>query len=426
MILWRYIVRAHVGPFLFGTCVIIFLFLAQYMMRFLGDLTSKGLGSSFILEFLALNIAWIIVLAVPIGVLFSTLMAFGALSSTSEVTVMKASGMGLIRMMIPLMVVGCGLWAFTFWFTDSVLPDTNHRLSTMMSDIKQLKPTFAIDAGRFSTQVEGFTILAREIDSTGLMRGLTIYDQSRADRQNIVNADTGRLTFSPSRTKLVLDLHHGEVHQLFPRKPNDYRIVQFEHHEMVMPAERFFLERSDASGTSRGEREMNIADMRAIVNRSDSTAAQINNRLDTLLDQRDFSVTQTIASDTITALDAIQRAAAFVSTSRATVESETSRLSAELETINRYSVEIYKKYAIPFACILFVLVGCPLGILTRGGNFGFSAAISLACYVTYWIALIGGEKLADEGLLNPILAMWMGNLIFFCVGIYATWRVNRE
>lgn len=202
MILWRYILRAHVGPFVFGTSVIVFLFLSQYMMRYLGDLTSKGLGTDFILEFLALNVAWIVVLAIPIGILFSTLMAFGALSSTSEVTVMKASGMGLIRMMVPVMVVGSLLWAFTFWFTDNVLPDSNHRLSTMMSDIKQLKPTFAVEAGRFSTQVDGFTILARAMDSSGVTHGVTIYDGSRVDRQNIVSADTGKLAFSPSLTKL--------------------------------------------------------------------------------------------------------------------------------------------------------------------------------------------------------------------------------
>ncbi|MCO6466762.1 MAG: LptF/LptG family permease [Bradyrhizobiaceae bacterium] len=426
MILWRYILRAHVGPFVFGTSVIVFLFLSQYMMRYLGDLTSKGLGTDFILEFLALNVAWIVVLAIPIGILFSTLMAFGALSSTSEVTVMKASGMGLIRMMVPVMVVGSLLWAFTFWFTDNVLPDSNHRLSTMMSDIKQLKPTFAVEAGRFSTQVDGFTILARAMDSSGVMHGVTIYDGSRVDRQNIVSADTGKLAFSPSLTKLVIDLYNGEVHQLFPAKPSEYRIIKFAHHQMVMQANRFFLERSDASTTSRGEREMNIADMQVVVHRSDSAVAAIERRIDSLWHRQELPTMYGIGATAIDRQTAILRASALVSTTRAALEGEASKLGSERETANRYRVEIYKKYAIPFACILFVLVGCPLGILTRGGNFGMSAAISLACYVTYWITLIGGEKLADRGLLDPLYAMWMGNVLFLFVGLYATWKVNRR
>lgn len=426
MILWWYIIRAHIGPFLFGTAVVVFLFLAQYMMRFLSDLTSKGLGFGFIAEFLGLNVAWILVLAVPIGILFSTLMAFGALSSTSEITVMKASGMGLIRMMVPAMVLGIGLWWFTFWFTDNVLPDTNHRLSTMMRDLQQLKPTFAIEAGRFSTQISGFTILARDVDSAGVMYGVTIYDQSRSDRNNVVSADTGRLKFSPSLTKLVLDLYSGEVHQSFPRKPNDYRIVRFKHHQMAMPADRFFLERSDVSGSSRGEREMRISDMQAIVDRSDSAIVDINHRIDSLWNKQNAAAEYIGNAEPASKRTSILRASALVSTTRASLEGEASRLMAERATVNRYMVEIYKKYAIPFACILFVLVGSPLGIITRGGNFGISAAISLACYVVYWISLIGGEKLADEGLLNPLYAMWMGNAVFLVIGSYAAWRVNRE
>ena len=156
---------------LFGTAVIIFLFLTQYMMRWLEDLTSKGIDAATIGEFLILNVSWIIVLAVPIGVLFSTLMAFGSMSSTSEVTVMKASGMGLWRMMVPVALFGALLWGGTFWYTDNVLPDTNLQLSTMMRDIQRLKPTFAVESGRFTTQIDGFTILARHVDTNDRMRG---------------------------------------------------------------------------------------------------------------------------------------------------------------------------------------------------------------------------------------------------------------
>jgi lipopolysaccharide export system permease protein len=208
--------------------------------------------------------------------------------------------------------------------------------------------------------------------------------------------------------------------------PGEYRIVRFEHHQMAMPAERFFLERSDVSGSSRGEREMRISDMQAIVDRSDSAVKSLDHKLDSLWSKQDSASSYAVASDTVTRLDAIHRASAFVSTTRAAIEGESSRRQAERKTINRFSVEIYKKYAIPFACLLFVLVGCPLGILTRGGNFGLSAAISLGCYVGYWMSLIGGEKLADRDLLDPGLAMWMGNIIFFAIGAYATYKVNNQ
>ena len=427
MILWRYILRSHIGPFLFGTFVIVFLFLTQYMMRWLEDLTSKGIAAATIGEFLILNVSWILVLAIPIGVLFSTLMAFGSMSAMSEVTVMKASGMGLFRMMVPVAITGALLWAFTFWYTDNVLPDTNLRLSTMMRDIQRLKPTFAVESGRFTRQIEGFTILARTVDTSGLMTGVTIYDHSRPDRTNIVSADSGRLFFSPSLTRLVLDLFHGEVHQSRPSFPNDYRVVTFNEHQIAMQADRFFYEESDASGTSRSDREMRIKDMQVIVDRADSSARITRQRLDSLFNDQ-FAATEGEADTTLapSRVEALSRAMTFVRTTRSRFEGEAFRYESDLKTSNKYSVEIHKKWAIPFACFLFVFVGAPLGIIVRGGNFGISAAISLVCYVLYWIALIGGEKLADRGFLEPGLAMWMGNIFFALVGTFATIRVNFE
>lgn len=425
MILWRYIVKAHLGPFIFGTVVIIFLFLTQFLMKWLGDLTSKGLDNATIIEFIVLNISWILVLAIPIGVLFATVMAFGSLSSTAEVTVMKASGMGLFRMMMPVLILGTAMWWFTFWYTDNILPDTNHRLSSMMSDIQRLKPTFAIEAGKFSTDIDGFTILARNLTPAGEMLNVTIYDHSRSDRLNIVSADTGRLAFSPSLTKLVLDLHNGEVHQSFRNAPDDYRIIQFRKHQMTMPVDQFFLERSDMSSSSRGEREMRISDMQRIVNRSDSAIAVSQATTDSLWKMQ-FAVPGSELTAPPSKTEAINRAATFISTSRVALEGEANRAASEQETINRYEVEIHKKYAIPFACLLFVLVGCPLGILTKGGNFGLSAAICLVCYIAYWMALMGGETLADRGLIQPMIAMWLGNGIFLAVGSAATYVVNNR
>jgi lipopolysaccharide export system permease protein len=99
MILWRHILRAHIGPFIFANAVIIFLFLLQFLMKRAGDLVGKGLSVWVIFELIGLNLAWILVLSVPMAVLVATLMAFGKLSADNEVTVMRTSGMSLYRMM---------------------------------------------------------------------------------------------------------------------------------------------------------------------------------------------------------------------------------------------------------------------------------------------------------------------------------------
>jgi len=90
--------------------------------------------------------------------------------------------------------------------------------------------------------------------------------------------------------------------------------------------------------------------------------------------------------------------------------------------VNMYLVEIYKKYSIPFACVVFVLIGAPLGMLTRKGGFGVAAGMSLGFFLLYWACLIGGEKLADRELLSPFLSMWVANIILGSVGLYLVFR----
>lgn len=434
MILWRYILRAHTAPFLVGTFTIMMLFLLQYLIRFINDLVSKGIGAWLITQFVALNLSWILVLAIPIGVLFSTVMAFGSMSSAHEVTIFKASGMGLVRMMAPVMVVGCMLWGFTYWYTDSVLPDTNLALATMMRDMQRAKPTFAVEPGQFTTAVEGFTILARQTDTTGTLYGVTIYDNSNPARQNVVNADSARMGFDSTLTRLVMQLFDGEIHQRNLKQTNEYRVITFERHQIAMPADRFFFESSDPTGTSRGEREMRISDMQAIVDRSRTVAATADSVCHSMLTRHvaDLVGSQgkgsSAGTDTtrIAPLDALSRAQSRLSTFHTGYESEAFRRRAELDTERKYLVEIHKKYAIPAACILFVIVGCPMGIITKGGNFGVSAAVSLGFYVLYWISLIGGEKLADRGFLAPVFAMWLGNILLAIIGLVVTVKVNYE
>jgi lipopolysaccharide export system permease protein len=89
-------------------------------------------------------------------------------------------------------------------------------------------------------------------------------------------------------------------------------------------------------------------------------------------------------------------------------------------------VEIYKKYSIPAACLVFVFVGAPLGILVRRGNFGVSAAIALGFFVVYWSCLVSGEKLADRAVLPPSVAMWMADVVIGALGVYLTILVSRE
>jgi len=438
----RYLLRTHIAPFLFGFCTVIFLFLMQFLMKYLDRLVGKGIDTWVIIQLIVFNIAWMVVLAAPMGVLFSTLMAFGNLSSNHEITIIKASGGSLIRMMLPIIIVASLLTIALFWFNDRVLPETNLCAKTLMGDISRTKPTFMLESGQFSSEIEGYTIIARHVDSlSGLLRGITIYDISAMSSRNIISADSGTLNFTADYSKLILKLRSGEIHQLFSGRADNYKIVEFQDYQIMMNASGFNFQRSAIDASNRGDREMRISDMQKIVDESlkyveiarKNKEKTINAHLDYILKNKlpEESGEARVVSSSYSYVDTSWQARVSRITQRLNflVSSIKSDSYAERDyklRAEQYLVEIYKKYAIPFACFIFVFVGCPLGIIAKRGNFGVSAAISLGFYIFYWACLIGGEKLADRGYIAPWLAMWAGNIIIGILGILLTLKINFE
>ncbi len=397
-------------------------------MNNLDKLMGKGLEPLIILQVIALSLAWMVVLAVPMGVLFSTLMAFGGMSAAQEITIIKASGGGLVRMMLPVVLLGLGMFYGMYRFNDDVLPDSNHRFKILMQDIQRKKPTFAIEAGQFSTQLEGYTILSRQVDSaTRALKGVTIYDNLRQNQMNVVSAETGEISFSQDFSKLIVVLYNGEIHQFFRSNPSDFRKITFLKHRIAIDARDFAFARSDEKIFSRGDREMRISDMKAVVRVADSNAKN----LDSVFSLQAARHLQYVAAIDTGKKDTSRRATLEhienrISIFRASVESQSFQRGEYDAQIRKYSVEIDKKYSIPFACFVFVFIGCPLGVMSKRGNFGVSAAISLGFYVLYWACLIGGEKLADRDVISPALGMWMGNIILGGLGLILTFRMTNE
>ena len=474
----RYLLRSHTAPFIMGTFTVVFLFFFQFLILNLDKLIGKGLDNWTIVQLISYQMPSFIVLAIPMGVLFSTIMAFGSMSANHEITIIKSSGGSLIRMMTPVLISSIFITYFTYWFNNEVLPDANHASKILMRDISQKKPTFGLDKGQFSNQLDGFTILARDIDSaSSLMKALTIYDNRDFEKRNIISADSGYIRYDANSEKMVIDLYYGEIIQYPENSVNNMQKIDFKEYRLFIDAVGFNLNRSENTDDDRGDRELKIADMQLRINKSKETEkliakkfeSNIRNHINKILlldnapkdtagiekgfdlenaelDKRIIDQNQNqkqqpsnIAYDT---LPMGQQQANYssnnkVSPAKQSIAIELNNLQnqtfadAQMISANRteqkeYLVEIHKKYAIPFACIVFVLVGCPLGVRSRGGNFGLSAGISLGFFILYWACLIAGEKFADRGLISPWLGMWLGNIIVGFLGIILTLKVNNE
>ncbi|MFZ2324232.1 MAG: LptF/LptG family permease [Ignavibacteriaceae bacterium] len=430
MILFRYILKAHFIPFLFSLITLIFIFLLQFMMKFADRLVGKGLDTWVIIKLIIYNLSWMVVLVVPMATLVATLMAFGNMSQNNEVTIMKSSGISLYKMMIPPFFASVVLAILLYQFNNQVLPDANHQAKILMGDISRTKPTLSLEPGIFSQEVSNYAILVRGIDQkTNYLYQITLYDYSNPTKINVVTADKGKIFFSKDQTKLLMDLYDGEIHESGVQNTTMYRKLEFKKHIIAMNADQFSFQQSGP--VSRGERELSVEDMRFI---SDSLNKILSSQLtafkkesnkylfvDSLYKNKLPGNKQTKNLE-IVYIRAIEK----VKAAKNIITSNFNRIEWTNREIEKYEVEIYKKFSLPAACIVFILIGAPLGVMVRKGGFGVAAGISLLFFLIYWSFLIGGEKLAERGFFSPFIGMWAANILLGVAGIILTIKTNKE
>jgi lipopolysaccharide export system permease protein len=384
-----------------------------------------------ITQLVALNLAWMVTLAVPMAVLVSTLMAFGGMSSTNELTIMRASGISLFRLMIPVLIAAAGVTYLMVLFNNDVLPEANHSARVLFTDITRAKPTFILEPGKFSDDIGGTKILVQKtFTNSNRLEGIYIYDYSNENFRNLITAASGDISFTNDFKKIVMNLDSGEIHQLNNRDFADkYRIVKFGHHRITMDAEGFGFQRSSENALQRGDRELSSKAMNQIID--SLKAGTINTKTQNIQTINTELKKLTHIKYTDTVFRALEKGSLY-DTLKNTINNIRSRLDAaasykQLEEqvekqADSYEVEIYKKYSIPFACLVFAMVGAPLGYKVRKGGFGIAAGLSLAFFLFYWASLIGGEKLADRGMLSPFMGMWAANILLGIFGLYLMFK----
>lgn len=431
MLIYRYILKAHFAPFFISFFIIIFVFTFQFIYKYIDNLVGKGLSWWVISQLIVLNLAWMVTLAGPMAVLVATLMAFGSLSSTNETTVMRASGLSTLKLIFPVLLISGILCYGLILFNNIVLPEANHRTRILMTDIQRTRPTFVIEAGRFTDDISGYNLLVKKtFENSNKLEGVFIIDNSNQVYSNTLTADSGEINFSKDYSKVVLDLYNGEIHQIEKKNPKgDYRRIKFTKHIVNIDAQGFGFNRSEDNALSRGDRELSSDSMRSIISNIQrnfemdlsSSILQVRQLANDFHSFKyDTTVTDTIGfkQTQLTIQSLINRFKGF----KGKLLSQKQVIAANRKQTDSLLVEIYKKYSIPFACVVFVMIGAPLGILTKRGGFGVAAGMSLGFFLLYWACLIGGEKLADRELLSPFLSMWVANIVLGLAGIYLVFR----
>jgi lipopolysaccharide export system permease protein len=427
VIIIRYILKNHLIPFLFSLIILLFIFILQYLVKMSDRLIGKGLSGWVIIQLIIYSLAWIVALVVPMAVLIATLMAFGSMSQNNEVAILKATGVSLYKMIIPPLAASLIVGLFLVYFNNNIYPDANHAARLLLEDISQKKPTLSLVPGVFSQEVPNYSILAREVDAANnQLKQITIYDYSNQPKINIVTASYGEIYFSKNQKKLVMDLKNGEIHESDNTNTSAYRKLRFVRHKIAMPADQFTFEQRGPGGP-RYERELGASALQKLVDSLEMVRAGYLKEFDSRI------IALTIIKDPVTIANQTEWGKyVYLKTQQKIRNDENQindvvlRLDYNGKQIDQYWVEIHKKYALPFACIVFVLIGAPLGTMMKRGGFGMAAGMSLIFFLVYWAFLIGGEKFADRGLLSPFLGIWSANICLGILGIYLLIKSARE
>ncbi len=444
----RYVLGEAVLPFLLGFGLVTFLFIIDFLFDYLDLIISKGVPPLVVLELFLLALGWITALSFPCGVLVAALMTFGRMAQDNEVTAMRALGVNVARVLRGPLAAALLLAVGLTLFNNYILPETNHRFANLSLAIHRKRPAARIQPGIFINAFDNYSLLVKSIDDkTGEMHDVTIYDFTQGRIPTTIKAASGTMRYLEGGAILHLDLHDGEIHEV-PGETGEgkYRRGTFQEYSINLHNPGAVLQKTDRK--SRGDREMNIAMMKQEIGRLDAQKQKRLQALDEKSQQSGFdsyrdlerrlepsSPPEKTLRAVLGVLGIRPGAGAPADTSRQlrkaleTVQMDRSELFSVERRIDAFRVEIDKKFSIPFACVVFVLVGAPLGIRTRRGGFA-NMAIAVAFFITYYLFLIGGEQLAERRLLSPFMAMWFPNLLFGALGVYLTvsvvgWGTSR-
>ncbi|MGH7628473.1 MAG: LptF/LptG family permease, partial [Gemmatimonadales bacterium] len=265
-LLARYLLRQLVAPFCFALAALTSLMLLNQVAKRFGALIGKGLPWTVIAEVFGLSLPFILAMTLPMAVLVAVLYTFSHLAADSEVTALRASGVSVPRMLLPVLAWGLCMAAVNFAFVDQVLPRSNARLRALLIDIGRKKPTFELREQVINgVPPSKYFLRASRIDgATGRLRGVTIYDVGDQAERRVIYADSGLMAYAANQRDLTLQLHYGVIHEYRATEPDRFVVTSFTTSAMRVRNVFDELERN-TSDQIRGDREMSGCEMMVVV-----------------------------------------------------------------------------------------------------------------------------------------------------------------
>ncbi|MCE2541915.1 MAG: LPS export ABC transporter permease LptF [Acidobacteria bacterium] len=358
----RYILREVIPPFFLGLLIFTFLLMIPPIMEVVEELIAKGVDAVTVLQIVGTLVPQGLGITIPMALLLGVLMGLGRMSSDRETVALQACGVSLLRMFRPLLVLALFASAATCYVMVVALPDANQRFREITFRTVANRAEGEVKPRVFYEDFPNVVLYVREVLQTGEgWRDVFLADMRDANQPDVYVASRGQVVLDPEQRTVDVVLHGGTGHVMRSDEPGTYEVHAFDEIVIGLDPESVF----PRSGPQRGYPELTISQLRA----------------------------------------------------------EAARLSELGASPHRPIMEIHRKFSIPVACFVFVLIGIGLGVTSRKDGRLASFALGLMVIFTYYVIMYGAEAMAKGALVSPHLAMWLPNILLGLVGLALfVWR----
>ena len=455
--LYKLILKSFLGSFFFTFFIVIFVLLMQWLWVYVDDLVGKGLSFKIILELFFHASITFVPMALPLAILLASIMSFGDLGEHYELVAIKASGISVWKAMKPLFVFSIILSGLAFVFSNSINPVATLKFKTLLFDVRKQKLAFDIKEGIFYKDIEDYVIYVDKKGEDGsTIYGVKIYDHTDRDGNNkIIVADSGVMSLSPNQRSIIFTLYNGNNYTEDNSDKQNYKYnrpferMSFREEQIKFSLASFDLTRSNEDMFKSYQAMMNIHQLSTAL---DSLQRQYGAKQEDFCNGferrlanyengklRTENVELSVFSSQFSALEwplmehldpkvrskVLEMATGSSRNAKDNVAFHKQDFDAQRLNINRHKKEWHKKFTLSFACIIFFLIGAPLGAIIRKGGLGLPVVVSVLFFVIYYIISTVAERTAEYGDLNMFLGVWLSSLIILPIGLFLTFKATK-
>ena len=453
-------IRSYIGPLLMTVCLAMIVLILQFVWKYIDELVGKGLFSSVITELLIYVSASLIPMALILGVLLASIMTFGNLGEHSELNALKSSGISLTRIMAPLFYLALAIVIGAFLFSNYTIPKTNMKFYTLLLDIRNQRPEFDIKEGQFYNGLEGYSMkIGKRSKNSRMLYDLMIYDHTaKQGNVTVTIADSGYLVQTVDKRNLMLTLYNG--YGYFEQLDENQRIKKnkpFRRDKFAMQQFLFKLPSNELNRTNEdlfkdnykrkdmAELKKYVDEFRVIMENKREKVSKdlIQNHYFKMADKRDTLTPLTEAQQKLAATrvdirqvfdslpmqeqaKVMDYALGLARTTQTIIKTASEVYKSDQAWMFRYQIEWHRKLTLSLACLIFFLIGAPLGAIIRKGGLGTPVVVSTMLFICYHIISLAGEKYARAGIMPVWLGMWGSTIILLATGIYLTIKSTRD